>query len=145
MPASKNGRPGRADRVEPTKARDLAQVALLQETSQHRHPFTPYQHQSLLTHSSPTSSCLHIVIPQPLVHVQQEDPIKRRSSLFPRTKRRNPYQYPSAVRESPDVREWKEKYSKYQMRHPSRLKSRNWKAYDDNVTSSSRHVLLIAA
>lgn len=87
------------------------------ETSQRRHPFgfyfTPYQLRSLLTHSSQTPSCPHIVTPQPLAHTQQEDPIKRRSLSFPRTKKRNPYQYPSAVRERPEGREWKGKYSKY--------------------------------
>jgi hypothetical protein len=112
-------------------------------TDNHLH--TPYQLRSSLIHSSPTPSCPHIVTPQPLVHMQQEDPIKRPSSLFPRTKMRNPYQYPGVVRESPDARERKEKYSKYRTRHPLRLKSRNWKAYDDDVASSSRHVLIIAA
>lgn len=59
-----------------------------------------------------TLSCPHIVDPQPLVHMQHEGPINRRSSSFPRTKVRNPHQYPRGVRESPNARERKEKYSK---------------------------------
>ena len=51
------------------------------------------------------------------------------------------YQYASADRESPDAREWKAKYSKYQKMYLSRLKSRNWKAYDNDVTNLSRYVL----
>lgn len=107
--------------------------------------FTPYQLRSSLAHFSPTPSCPPIVTPQVLVHMQQDDPTKRRSSSFPRTKRRSHHPYPGEVHESLDARERKEKYSKYQTSHPSRLKGRIWKAYDDDVTSSSRHVLLIAA
>lgn len=138
---SRNGRPGRDDRVEPRDFHGTSTGQRQLNTDTHLHP----TNSGPRSHSSPTPSCPHIVNPQRPVHVQQEDPIKRRSSSFPRTKRRNPYQYPSAVRESPDARERKERYSKYQTRHPSRLKSRNWKVYDDDVTSSSRHVLLIAA
>jgi hypothetical protein len=53
--------------------------------------FTPYQLRSLLTLSSPTPSCPHIVAPQPLVHIHQDDPIKHRSSSFPQTKKENLY------------------------------------------------------
>jgi hypothetical protein len=75
----------------------------------------------------------------------QDDHIKRLLSSFPRTKKRSTDQYPSAVRESPDARGPKAKYLKYQRTHPLRSKSGNRKAYDNDVTSLSRHVLLIAA
>ena len=151
VPMSMNGRSGRTDPTELNidRARGTVAPTLVRYISTP----TPILASILLPinsgprslTSSPTPSCPHIVTPQPLVHMQQDDPIKRRSSSFPRTKRTSPYQHPSAVHESLDAREWKEKYSKYQMRHPSRLKSRIWKAYDDDVSSSSRHVLLIAA
>jgi hypothetical protein len=151
VPMSMNGRPGRTDPTELNidRARGTVAPTLVRYISTP----TPILASILLPinsgprslTSSPTPSCPHIVTPQPLVHMQQDDPIKRRSSLFPRTKRTSPYQHPSAVHESLGAREWKEKYSKYQTRHPSRLKSRIWKAYDDDVSSSSRHVLLIAA
>jgi hypothetical protein len=65
-----------------------------------------------------------------------------RQSSFPQTKEKSLYPYPHADLKDQDAREGKAGLSQWQ-RH-SRPKSSNWKAYGNDVVSSSRQVLLAA-